>query len=92
MFYYGFIELYSSCSTVNKQNKYPRNRSALTYWEENYPFRLDLGKEKYGGPFIEEQVDNVKVVVQLAPLFIRTVGLVCAEDIKWISYYKSDEE
>ena len=45
-----------------RKNKYPRNRSAFTYWEENYLFRLDLGMNKYGGPFSEEQVENVKVV------------------------------
>ena len=26
-----------------RKNKYPRNLSALTYWEEDYPSRLDLG-------------------------------------------------
>ena len=75
-----------------RKNKYPRNRSALTYWEENYPSRLELGKEKYGGPFTEEEVENVIVVIRLAPLFICIIGLVCAEEIKWISYYKSNEE
>ena len=75
-----------------RKNKYPRNRSALTYWEENYPSRLDLGKEKYGGPFTEEQVENVKVVMRLTPLLICIVGLVCADDLKWISFYKSDED
>ena len=74
-----------------RKNKYPRNRSALTYWEENYPSRLDLGMDKYGGPFSEEQVENVKVVIRLTPLFICIVGFVCAEDIEWITYYKSDE-
>ena len=74
------------------KTNYPRNRSALTYWEENYPSRLDLGKEKYGGPFTEEQVENVKVVMRLTPLFICIVGLVCAENIKMTSYYKSNEK
>ena len=36
-----------------RKNKYPRLRSALTYWEESVPSRLDLGKDKYGGPFSE---------------------------------------
>ena len=75
-----------------RKNKYPRNRSALTYWEENYPSRLELGKAKYGGPFTEEQVENVIVVMRLAPLFICIVGLICAEDVKWNSYYKSDKD
>ena len=75
-----------------RKNKYPRNRSALTYWEENYPSRLELGKEKYGGPFTEEEVENVIVVMRLAPLFICIIGLFCAEEINLISHYKSNEE
>ena len=57
-----------------RKNKHPRNRSALTYWEEDYPSRLDLGKEKYGGPFSEEEVEDVKTVLRLLPLFICVVG------------------
>ena len=53
-----------------RKNKYPRYRSALTYWEDNYPSRLDLGKEKYGGPFSEEEVEDVKTVLRLIPLII----------------------
>ena len=51
-----------------RKNRYPRNRSALTYWEDNFPSRLDLGKEKYGGPFTEEGVENVKTFLMLIPL------------------------
>ena len=29
---------------IMSEKKYPRNCSALTYWEEDYPSRLDLGK------------------------------------------------
>ena len=86
------VKLIAKVLNYARKNKYPRNRSALTYWEENYPSRLDLGKEKYGGPFTEEQVENVKVVMRLTPLFICVVGLVCAYNIKWISFYKSNEE
>ena len=53
-----------------RKNKHPRNRSALTYWEEDYPSRLDLGKDKYGGPFSEEEVEDVKTVLRLLPLFV----------------------
>ena len=86
------VKLIAKVLNFARQNNYPRNRSALTYWEENYPSRLDLGKEKYGGPFTEEQVENVKVIIRLIPLFICVVGLVCAENMKWLSYYKSNEE
>ena len=53
-----------------RRNKYPRNRSALTYWEEESPSRLDLGKEKYGGPFTEEEVEDVKTILRLLPMYI----------------------
>ena len=51
-----------------RKHKYPENRSALTYWEEEAPSRLDLGKNKYGGPFTEEEVEDVKTVLRLLPL------------------------
>ncbi len=41
------------------KHKSPVNRSAFTYWEENIPSRLDLGKSRFGGPFITEQVEDV---------------------------------
>ena len=53
-----------------RKHKYPENRSALTYWEEEAPSRLDLGKDKYGGPFTEEQVEDVKTVLRLLPLLV----------------------
>ena len=51
-----------------RKNKYPRNRSAFTYWEHDIPSRLDLGKDKYGGPFSEEEVENVKTTLRLIPI------------------------
>ena len=33
------------------EHKNPIHRSAFTYCEDELPSRLDLGKEKYGGPF-----------------------------------------
>ena len=48
-----------------KEHKYPVQRSALTFWEEELPSRLDLGKSKYGGPFTIEQVENVKTVLRM---------------------------
>ena len=51
-----------------RKNKYPRNRSAFTYWEQDIPSRVDLGKDKYGGPFSEEEVENVKTTLRLIPV------------------------
>ena len=47
------------------KHKAPLNRSAFTYWEEDIPSRLDLGKSKYGGPFTTEQVENVKTILKI---------------------------
>ena len=47
------------------KHKAPLNRSAFTYWEEDIPSRIDLGKIKYGGPFTTEQVEDVKTVLRL---------------------------
>ena len=46
-------------------HKYPARRSALTYWEEDIPSRIDLGKSKYGGPSTTEQVEDVKTFFRL---------------------------
>ena len=46
-------------------HKHPAKRSALTYWEEDIPSRIDLGKSKYGGPFTTEQVEDVKTFFRL---------------------------
>ena len=59
-----------------RKNKYPKNRSALTYWEESAPSRLDLGKDKYGGPFTEEEVEDVKTVLRLFPILLCTFGCI----------------
>ncbi len=53
------------------KNKYPRMRSAFTYWEDKPYTRIDLGKRKYGGPFTTEQVEDVKT-------FFRVLGLLAA--------------
>ena len=47
------------------KHKAPVNRSAFTYWEEDIPSRVDLGKSKYGGPFTAEQVEDVKTILRL---------------------------
>ena len=63
-----------------RKHKCPENRSALTYWEEEAPSRLDLGKDKYGGPFTEEEVEDVKTVFRMLPLFIGFATLNLSND------------
>ena len=60
------------------KHKAPIYRSALTYWEEDVPSRLDLGKTKYGGPFTTEQVEDVKtflkIIVISFPIFVTSTA------------------
>ena len=51
----------------------PIHRSAFTYCEDELPSRLDLGKEKYGGPFTTEEVENVKAFLGILRVLL-TVG------------------
>ena len=52
------------------KHSYPERHSAFTYIDEEQPTRMDYGKEKFGGPFTEEEVENVKNVLCLLPLVI----------------------
>ena len=54
--------------------KCPENRSALTYWENEMPSRIDLGKKKYGGPFFEEIVEDVKTFWRIVTMLLATAG------------------
>ena len=63
------------------QHKTPIRRSAFTYCEDELPSRMDLGKEKYGGPFTTEQVEDVKaflgilqVLLTLGPMFTTDIA------------------
>ena len=58
----------------------PENRSAFTYWEEDVPPRIDLGKNKYGGPFTNEEVEDVKTFLQLSLLIVSLFGFHLLED------------
>ena len=61
-----------------KHHKCPIQRSALTYWEDEIPSRIDLGKSKYGGPFTIEEVENVKTFLQLMKVLVSLAGILIA--------------
>lgn len=65
-----------------RKNKYVKKRSALTYWKDHYPSRIDLGKMKYGGPFTEEEVEDVKTLFRLILLIIVTSSFQVFVDVK----------
>ena len=56
------------------KHKCPENRSAFTYWEEDIPPRIDLGKNKYGGPFTTEEVEDTKTFLRILILFLSLLG------------------
>ena len=64
-----------------RRHKVPIQRSAFTYWEDDIPTGLDLGKSKYGGPFTTEEVENVKaffgisyILLSLGPFFTADIA------------------
>ena len=62
------------------KHKIPEHRSAFTYWEEDIPCRIDLGKNKYGGPFTNEEVEDTKTFLRILPLFLCLFGYHLAGD------------
>ena len=67
---FNTFKLIAQVLNYARKHKFPERRSAFTYWEEEYPSRLDLGKDKYGGPFSFEEVENIKTVLGLFSLII----------------------
>ena len=74
------------------QHKNPVRRSAFTYCENRCPSRIDFGKQRYGGPFTTEEVEDVKVLfnmlkvlLSLSPAFFLDL---CATRI--ISYHRTE--
>ena len=64
------IKLIIQVLNYTRKHRYPERRSAFTYIDEEQPTRMDYGKEKFGGPFTEEEVEDVKTVLWLLPLII----------------------
>ena len=65
------IKLIIQVLNYTRKHSYPERRSAFTYIDEEQPTRMDYGKEKFGGPFTEEEVDGCQDCPTLAlPLVI----------------------
>ena len=61
-------------------HKYPVRRSALSYYQNTYPSRIDFGKIQYGGPFTNEQVEDTKTVFRLLVLLASLFGFHLSSD------------
>ena len=64
------IKLIIQVLNYTRKHRCPERRSAFTYIDEEQPTRMDYGKDKFGGPFTEEEVEDVKTVLRLLPLVI----------------------
>ena len=61
-------------------HKYPVRRSALSYYQNTYPSRIDFGKIQYGGPFTNEQVEDTKTVLRLLVFLASLFGFHLSND------------
>ena len=75
------IKLIFQVLNYARKNKCPRLRSALTYIDEEHPSRLDFGKHKFGGPFTEEEVEDVKTIFRLFPVLLSVFAVAFLSDI-----------
>ena len=55
------------------KHKKPLYRSAFTYGEL-YPSRIDMAKERYGGSFTTEEVEDAKTVLRILSVMVASVG------------------
>ena len=77
---YGTV--YRVLKFVAKHDK-PIRRSALTYCDDERPTRMEYAKERFGGPFTTEMVEDVKTFLKIlvmlfliAPVFILQVAAI----------------
>ena len=75
-------------SKFAKEHSNPIRRSAFTYCEDELPSRFDLGKEKYGGPFTTEQVENVKAFFGILRVLLSTGPILTTMIANDLSAYK----
>ena len=82
------IKLIMQVLNYTRKHSYPERRSAFTYLDEEQPTRMDFGKEKFGGPFTEEEVEYVKTVLQLISLIICVSFYMIAEETPELFFTK----
>ena len=74
------------------KHRRPVQRSAMTYWEEEIPRGVDLGKRKYGGPFTSEKVEDVKTFFRLSFLYFIVFIYFISVNISTFSMYFVDKK
>ena len=74
------IKLITQVLNYTRKHKYPERRSAFTFIDQEQPIRIDYGKIKFGGPFTEEEVEDVKTLLRLLPLLLCLNLFICASE------------
>ena len=69
---------------ICKYHKHPVRRSAFTYGELP-PSGLDIAKERYGGPFTTEQVEDVKIFWNILILLVSMFGYGVQNPIPYVT-------
>ena len=64
----------------SKSHKDPLRHSAFTHCDNYIPSRLDFAKERFGGPFTTQQVENVKTFFRIL-LVLFAIGPVFALEV-----------
>ncbi len=68
-----------------KSHKHPLRRSAFTFSENYIPSRLDFAKQRFGGPFTTEQVEDIKTFIRIL-LVLFAVGPAFALEVP-VTYF-----
>ena len=63
-----------------RKHKHHFQRSAFTYFDDDYISKIDFAKETYGGPFTIEQVEDVKTFLRMLTVLL-VLGPVFTLDI-----------
>ena len=63
-----------------RKHKHPLYRSAFTYSDVDLPSRIDFAKQRFGGPYTTEQVEDVKTFLRILLLLV-SIGPVFALEI-----------
>ena len=69
-------------------HKRPIRRSAFTFCENERPSRLDFGKQRYGGPFTTEKVEDVKVMLNMLKIILTLGPIFTLESAACFSFLK----
>lgn len=66
----------------------PLKQGTFTFCENIRPSRLDFGKQRYGGPYTTEQVEDVRVMLNILKILFALGPVFLVEATAFASYYK----